>query len=152
MGHDFEELSGRILDAAVAVHKSLGPGFLESIYQKAMAVALRRRDIPFVEQAEFHVYFEGEDVGLHRLDLIVAEQIVVELKAVANLENIHFAQLKSYLKVTGLRVGLLLNFNSPTLVAKRVVMRVAKGETRKRERAITRPGKGKKWLTIVRMS
>ena len=122
MGHDFEELSGRILDAAVAVHKSLGPGFLESIYQKAMAVALRRRDIPFVEQAEFHVYFEGEDVGLHRLDLIVAEQIVVELKAVANLENIHFAQLKSYLKVTGLRVGLLLNFNSPTLVAKRVVM------------------------------
>jgi GxxExxY protein len=121
MGHEFEELSGRILDAAVALHKSLGPGFLESIYQKAMAVALRRRDIPFVEQAEFHVFFEGEDVGLHRLDLIVAEQFVVELKAVANLENIHFAQLKSYLKATGLNVGLLLNFSSPKLVAKRVV-------------------------------
>ena len=65
---------------------------------------------------------EGEEVGLHRLDLVVEEQIVVELRAVKALEDIHFAQLKSYLKATGLRIGLLCNFNAPTLVIKRVVL------------------------------
>jgi GxxExxY protein len=122
MGHEFEELSGRILAAAVDVHKELGPGFLESIYQKAMEVALQHRGITFDPQKDIHVYFEGEDVGLHRIDLIVGDVIIVELKAVKAFEDIHFAQLKSYLKATGLRVGLLLNFNSPTLAIKRVVL------------------------------
>jgi GxxExxY protein len=76
----------------------------------------------FQEQREIHVFFEDEDVGLHRLDLIVGAEIIVELKAVKALEDIHYAQLKSYLKATGLRVGLLLNFNAPTLVVKRVVL------------------------------
>ena len=121
MGHVFEELSGKILESAVAVHKALGPGFLESVYQKAMEVALRHRAIPFQEQREIRIFFEEEDVGLHRLDLVVGSEIVVELKAVQALEEIHYAQLKSYLKATGLRVGLLLNFNASTLVVKRVV-------------------------------
>ncbi|HEV3025825.1 MAG TPA: GxxExxY protein [Pirellulales bacterium] len=121
MGHEFEALSGRVLEAAVAVHKALGPGFLEGVSQKAMEVALRHRDIPFDRQKDIHVFFEGEDIGLHRLDLIVGAEIVVELKAVTALEDIHYAQLKSYLKATGLRVGLLLNFNATTLVIKRVV-------------------------------
>src|SRR5439155_26868321 len=114
MGHEFEPLSGKILDAAVAVHKALGPGFLESVYQKAMEVALRHRDLSFEDQKEIHIFFEGEDVGLHKLDLIVGAEIVVELKAVKAFEDIHYAQLKSYLKATGLHVGLLLNFNAPT--------------------------------------
>jgi GxxExxY protein len=122
MAHAFEELSSRILAAALAVHKELGPGFLESIYQKAMEVALMHRGIAFAPQKEIHIYFEEVDVGLHRLDLIVEEQIILELKAVKDLEDIHFAQLRSYLKATGLRVGLLLNFNAPTLVIKRVVL------------------------------
>lgn len=122
MGHEFEALSGRILEAAVAVHKELGPGFLESIYQKAMEVALRHRAIPFERQQEIHIAFEGEEVGLHKLDLIVGGEIVVELKAVRALEDIHYAQVKSYLKATKLRVGLLLNFNAPTLVIKRIVL------------------------------
>jgi GxxExxY protein len=126
MGHEFETLSGRVLEAAVAVHKALGPGFLESVYQKAMEVALRHRGLPFERQKEIHIFFEEEDVGVHRLDLlvglVVGDEIVVELKAVDALENIHFAQLKSYLKATGLHVGLLLNFNSPALVVKRVVL------------------------------
>lgn len=62
------------------------------------------------------VFFEGEEIGCHRLDLVIEEQIIVELKAVKALEDIHFAQLRSYLKATGLHVGLLLNFNPPTLV------------------------------------
>jgi GxxExxY protein len=122
MGHEFEVLSARILDAAVAVHKALGPGFLESVYQKAMEVALRHRGFAFDNQKEIHIFFEEEEVGLHRLDLIVENQIIVELKAVKALEDIHFAQVKSYLKATGLHVGLLLNFNAPTLTIKRVVL------------------------------
>lgn len=122
MGHEFEALSGRILEAAVAVHKALGPGFLEGVYQRAMEVALRHRSLSYQQQKEIHIYFEEEDVGIHKLDLIVCDEIVVELKAIKALEDIHFAQVKSYLKATGLHVGLLLNFNSPTLVAKRVVL------------------------------
>ena len=122
MGHELEELSGRMLEAAIAVHRSLGPGFLESVYQRAMEVALRNRSIPFETQKEIRIVFEKVDVGLHRIDLIVGDAIVLELKAVKSLEDIHFAQVRSYLKATGLRVGLLLNFNSPTLVIKRIVL------------------------------
>jgi GxxExxY protein len=122
MGHEFEELSGRILGAAVEVHKALGPGFLESIYQRAMEVALHHREIRFQRQKEVHVYFEGVDVGVQRLDLVVEEQVILGLKAIKAFEDIHFAQLRSYLKATGLRTGLLLNFNAPTLVTKRVVL------------------------------
>jgi len=121
MGHQFEALSGKILEAAAAVHRALGPGFLESVYQKAMEVVLRHRALSFQDQKEFHIFFEEEEVGLRRLDLIVGGEIIVELKAVKALEEIHYAQLKSYLTATGLRLGLLLNFNAPTLVVKRVV-------------------------------
>lgn len=122
MGHDFEALSGKIIEAAISVHKELGPGFLESIYESAIKVALRHRGIVYDAQKEVTVMFEGEEVGVHRLDLVVEEQIVVELKAIKALEDIHFSQVKSYLKATGLHVGLLMNFYSPTLTVKRVVM------------------------------
>ena len=122
MGHEFEALSGQILEAAVAVHTALGPGFLESVYQKAMEVALRHRNIGFECQKEVIVIFENEPVGLHRLALVAENEIIVELKAVKTFEDIHYAQVKSYLKATGLRVGLLLNFNAPTLAIKRVVL------------------------------
>ena len=121
MGHEFEELSGRILGAAVEVHKGIGPGFLESIYQGAMEITLEHRGIRFQRQKEVHVYIEGVDLGVQRLDLVVEEQVILELKAVKAFEDIHFAQVKSYLKATGLRIG-LLNFNAPTLVTKRVVL------------------------------
>ena len=116
IGHD------RILAAAVDVHKALGPGFLESIYQKAMEVALEHRGIPFQRQKEVQVVFEDVPVGLQRLDLVADEQIILELKAVKAFEDLHFAQLRSYLRATGLHVGLLLNFNAPTLAVKRVVL------------------------------
>ena len=122
MGHQFDDLSGRVIEAAIAVHKELGPGFLESIYESAMKTALRHRGIAHEAQKEVTVFFEGEEAGVHRLDLIVEGEIVVELKAVRALEEIHFAQVKSYLKATGLHVGLLLNFNAPTLVIKRIVL------------------------------
>jgi GxxExxY protein len=122
MGYEFDELSNRVIGAAIEVHKTLGPGFAEAIYQKAMEVALEHRGIPFERQKEIHIFFEGIDVGLHRLDLVANALVILELKAVTALAEIHFAQLKSYLKATGLHIGLLLNFNAPTLVIKRVVL------------------------------
>jgi GxxExxY protein len=104
------------------VHKALGPGFVEPIYQRAMEVALLHRGIAFERQREIHVLFEEVDVGLQRLDLIVGEQIILELKAVSTLADLHYAQLKSYLKATNLHVGSLLNFNAPTLIIKRFVL------------------------------
>jgi GxxExxY protein len=122
VGHEFEALSAKIIEAAIDVHKQLGAGFLEAVYENAMRVALQKRDLAFTYQQEARVFYEGVEVGLHRLDLVVQNEIVVELKAIKGLEDIHFAQVRSYLKATGLRVGLLLNFDAPTLVVKRIVM------------------------------
>jgi GxxExxY protein len=122
VGHEFEALSGKIIEAAIDVHKQLGPGSLEAIYENAMKVALRKRGLEFTYQSDTRVFYEGEEVGLHRLDLVVQQEIVVELKAIKQLEDIHYAQVRSYLKATGLRVGLLMNFNAPTLVVKRIVL------------------------------
>jgi GxxExxY protein len=122
VGHQFEELSGRILEAAVAVHTKLGPGFVEPVYRKAMEVALLHGEIPFQRQMPVRLFFEKVDLGFHKLDLVVADEIVVELKAVKAFEDIHYAQLRSYLKATKLHVGLLLNFSLTTLVVKRVVL------------------------------
>ena len=122
MGFQFEDLSAQVIGAALAVHKGLGPGFLESTYHAAMRVSLTHRALPFDSQLPFDVYFESVVVGRARVDLIVAGQIVVELKAVDQFRDIHFAQLRSYLRATKLRVGLLFNFNAPTLTIKRMVL------------------------------
>jgi GxxExxY protein len=122
MSHEFEPLSGRIIEAALAVHKALGPRFLESIYHNALRVALSQSDLPYESQKEVRIHYEGVEVGVHYLDLVVGEQIVLELKAVKALEPVHFAQVRSYLSATGLHVGLLFNFNSSTLVVKPIVL------------------------------
>lgn len=124
MSHTFEELSGRVIEAALAVHRELGPGLYESHYHRAMRIALNHRDLAYYNQKEVRVFFEEEDCGLLKLDLTVYDQateIVVELKAVEDLHDIHFAQVRAYLKASKLNVGLLLNFNSPTLTIKRIV-------------------------------
>ena len=120
-GHQFEELSNQLIGAAIQVHKELGPGFLESIYEQALKVELSESGLSFDSQKEIKVQYSGVEVGVHRLDLIVEEEIIVELKAVKELADIHFAQLRSYLKATGIKVGLLLNFSKPTIEVKRVV-------------------------------
>jgi GxxExxY protein len=120
--HQFESLSGHVIGAALTVHRSLGPGFLESVYHEAMKVALAHRSIPFQSQVCIDTTFEGVVVGRARIDLIVGSSIVVELKAAEALRDIHFAQLRSYLRVTSLRIGLLLNFNASTLTVRRLVL------------------------------
>jgi len=119
--HQFEELSKEIIGAAIDVHKALGPGFLENIYEEALKVHFTEHALNFESQKEVKIEYLGVIVGTHRLDLVVEDQIIVELKAVKELADIHFAQLRSYLKATGLKVGLLLNFGKPTLEIKRIV-------------------------------
>lgn len=121
MARSFEQITAEIIGAALAVHRELGPGFLESIYHAAMRVSLAHRSIPFESQFPVDVYFEGDVVGRSRIDLVVANQVILELKAVECLRDVHFVQLKSYLRATGLHVGLLFNFNATTLTIKRIV-------------------------------
>jgi GxxExxY protein len=119
--HEFERLSENIIGAAIKVHKELGPGFLENIYEEALKIELSRNQINFETQKEVKIEYHEVEIGTHRLDMIVENQIIVELKAIRELADMHFAQLRSYLKATGLNIGLLLNFAKPTLEIKRIV-------------------------------
>jgi GxxExxY protein len=119
--YEFEELSNRVIGAAISVHKELGPGFLEGIYEEALKILLTENGMSFEKQKEVTIVFHGIEVGVHRLDLVVENQIIVELKAVKELLDIHKAQLRSYLQATGLKIGLLINFARPTLQIKRLV-------------------------------
>ncbi|HET7603684.1 MAG TPA: GxxExxY protein [Gemmatimonadales bacterium] len=114
-------MSSRVIGAAIHVHRELGPGYLESIYHRALRVALDKRGVQFLDQQPVTVHYEGIPVGQGRLDFLVAGQLVVELKAVSVLQVVHFAQLRSYLKATGIQKGLLLNFNAPRLEIRRVL-------------------------------
>lgn len=118
---EHEELTGGIIGAAIEVHRTLGPGFLESIYEKALVIALRKRGFRVEQQVEITVYFDREEVGKHRLDLLVENEIVVDLKAIKDMGDLHFAIVKSQLRAAGRRHGLLLNFSKPTLEMKRVI-------------------------------
>lgn len=113
-------LTERIIGAAIAVHRELGPGFLESVYEEALCLELAARGIGFRRQHVVPVLYRGIKVGEHRLDLFVEDRVVVELKAVRAVEDVHFAIGRSYLKALDRRTGLILNFALTTLVAKRV--------------------------------
>lgn len=113
-------LTDRIIGAAIRVHKELGPGFLETVYEEALAIELADSNISFERQKAIPISYRGKIVGEHHLDLLVSETVVVELKAISALENIHFAVVRSYLKATNLQDGLLVNFASPKLTVKRV--------------------------------
>jgi GxxExxY protein len=104
-------ITNRIIGAAIAVHRALGPGFLEDVYERALIVELTRRGIPFRSQARYAITYQGETVGDLRLDLVVEEAVIVELKAVDALAPIHTAQVISYLRATGFKLAILINFN-----------------------------------------
>lgn len=108
---ELDILSERIISAAMDVHRALGPGYFESIYEQAMVVELELRKIPFVRQGVVSLTYKGVRIGEQRLDFIFADAIILELKAVEVLSNVHQAQVISYLKASGLKLGLLLNFN-----------------------------------------
>jgi GxxExxY protein len=105
------EVTHEVIGAAIEVHRVLGPGLFESIYEDALAIELELRGIQFQRQVAVHVDYKGHPIGHARLDMIVADCVVVELKAVDQLAPIHTAQVVSYLRATNCRHGLLLNFN-----------------------------------------
>ncbi len=109
-------IAAQVLDAAFTVHRKLGPGLLESVYEACMCHELTKRGIPFKSQLALPVVYDGIqiDAGL-RLDLLVDDEVIVELKAVTNMMPLFEAQLLTYLKLRGKRLGLLINFNVPLL-------------------------------------
>jgi GxxExxY protein len=118
---EHKELTEKIIGAAIEVHRQLGPGFLESIYERALLMELAKKGVRVQQQVDMPIYYDSVEVGRHRLDLLVEDTIVVELKAFKELKDIHFATVRSYLKAIGQKHGLLLNFNNVTLEIKRVI-------------------------------
>lgn len=113
---DENELSNRIIGAAIEVHRSLGPGLLESTYEECLCHELSLNGILFKRQAPMKVVYKGIQLDCgYRTDIIVDEKVILELKSVAEIQPIHKAQLLTYLKLSGLKLGMLLNFNFPLM-------------------------------------
>ncbi len=110
-----EQIGKQVLDAAFAVHRQLGPGFLEKFYEEALCIELAARGVPFIRQKPISVYYREHLLGKQRLDLLVADLVIVEVKAVEEMTPVFKAQVISYLTATGLRLGYLINFNTALL-------------------------------------
>jgi len=121
---ELDELARAVIGAAMEVHTILGAGFLEATYEHALAIELGLRGIPFQRQWPIALRYKGQLVGEARLDFLIAERLIVELKAVDQLHSIHHAQVINYLKATGFQLALLINFNVEALRdgIKRVVL------------------------------
>jgi GxxExxY protein len=113
-------LTDRIIAAAIRVHKELGPGFLEAMYEEALGIELAAAGLAFERQKLLPVFYREHLIGEHRLDFVVEGKVIVELKAISALEDIHFAIVRSYLKAANLHDALLLNFASVRLIVKLV--------------------------------
>lgn len=117
----YQELSYQVMGAVFEVHNTLGPGFLESLYEEALAYEFELRGIPFEKQKEIAVRYKGREVGKHRLDFVIDGKIILELKAVSDLTDVFRKQTTSYLKATGLKLGILINFSTPSVDYERIV-------------------------------
>jgi GxxExxY protein len=119
-----QDITQKIIGASFEVHKFLGNGFQEVIYQRALAYEFHQAGLTFAREIEQHIYYKNlpEPIGTRRADFVVEEKVLVELKAVIQLEDVHLAQALNYLKVYKLEVGLLINFGSKSLTFKRLVL------------------------------
>jgi GxxExxY protein len=115
------ELTGRIIGCAMQVHRVLGNGFQEVIYQRALALEMEQQGLGFQREFEMPIFYREQNIGTRRVDFLVQEWVLVELKAIIRLEEVHLAQAKNYLEAFRLEVGLLLNFGAPSLEVKRLV-------------------------------
>jgi GxxExxY protein len=114
------ELTHRIIGCAMEVHRTLGNGFQEVIYQRALAIEMAAQGLEFAREQEMQVFYKGVEIGTRRVDFFIAGVVMVELKALVALEDVHLAQAKNYLEAYGLEVGLLINFGGRSLEFKRV--------------------------------
>src|SRR4051794_11073439 len=120
------ELTAKVIGCCMEVHRILGNGFQEVIYQRALAIELRRQNINFSREHEMDIYYKGESIGTRRVDFFVEGKVMLELKALTHLEDVHLAQAINYLEAYGLGIGLLVNFGSKSLEFKRVMKPIKK--------------------------
>ena len=119
--YPLSELTGKIIGCAIEVHKILGNGFQEVIYQRALEIEMKNQGLSFSREHEMNIIYKGECIGTRRVDFFVEDKIMVELKAVVQLEEVHLAQAINYLEAYGLDIGLLINFGNTSLQFKRVM-------------------------------
>ena len=120
MKYKYEDLTRRIIGCAMNVHSTLGNGFQEVIYQRCLAIELGEAGLDFARELEIPIYYKGHQVGTRRVDFLVENKVMVELKAIIQLEDTHLAQGLNYLEAYNLEIGLLINFGSKSLVFKRL--------------------------------
>ena len=114
-------ITGQIIGSAYRVSNELGIGFLEKVYENALVFELRHTNLKVAQQYPINVLYQGNIVGEYVADLLVADEIIVELKAVKTLDSAHFSQCMNYLKATGKQIGLLINFGTPKIEVRRVI-------------------------------
>ena len=114
------DVTGKIIGCAMKVHSTLGNGFQEVIYQRCLAIEMEKQGLGFARELEMTIYYEGIEVGMRRVDFLVDNKIMVELKALSKLEDVHLAQALNYLEAYKLETGLLINFGARSLEFKRV--------------------------------
>jgi len=118
--YKFKEITEKIIGSSMKVHAALGNGFQEVIYQRALEIEMQEARLHFARELSMPIYYKGKHIGERRVDFFVEEKIMVELKAIINLENVHLAQAKNYLEAYNMQVGLLINFGSISLQFKRL--------------------------------
>jgi GxxExxY protein len=126
--YPLSEVTGKIIKCAMEVHHILGNGFQEVIYQRALEIEMAAQGLDFTREHEMKIYYKGVDIGTRRVDFFVEDKVMVEIKAVSLLEDVHLAQAINYLEAYGLEVGLLLNFGGQSLEFRRVMKPKKKSE------------------------
>lgn len=126
--YKYSDITAKIIKCAMEVHHILGNGFQEVIYQRALEIEMAAQGLDFTREHEMKIFYKGVDIGTRRVDFFVEDKVMVEIKAVIALEDVHLAQAKNYLEAYGLDVGLLLNFGARSLQYKRVMKPVKSSE------------------------
>jgi GxxExxY protein len=121
LNYPLSDLTGKIIGCAMEVHRLLGSGFQEIIYQRALAIEMRNHGIDFIREQEMQILYKGENIGTRRVDFFIEGKIMVEIKAIVQIEDVHLAQAINYLEAYGLDIGLLINFGNTKLQFKRVM-------------------------------
>jgi GxxExxY protein len=119
--YKYSDITRKIIGAAMKVHSTLGTGFQEVIYQRALVIEMAKQNLSFQRELEMEIYYDGQEIGTRRVDFLVEDKVMVELKALTALEDVHLAQAINYLEAYGLEVGLLINFGAKSLEYRRVV-------------------------------
>jgi len=120
--YKYSDITKKIIGCAMKVHSTLGNGFQEVIYQRALAIEMSKQGLSFAREMEMDIYYDKEHIGTRRVDFFVEDKIMVELKALVNIEQVHIAQALNYLEAYQIEIGLLINFGAPSLQVKRLTI------------------------------